>query len=121
MGENADLVRRTLEFFNARDAEGIVALMDPDGELYPYAIDESRGEGYHGHDGLRKYVADVDGLFASFEVEVTEVKDVTEDTVVARGKLHGVLKSGDPLEMDVGWLWTVRDGKLTRMQAHPAD
>ena len=119
MGDNTSLVRRAFELFNARDLEGLSAIMAPDGELFPYAIEDQRSIGYHGHEGLRQYLGDVDTLFESFQVEITEVRDVTEDVVLASGFLHGKTRTGDQLDMPAGWLWTVRDGVIARMQAHP--
>jgi ketosteroid isomerase-like protein len=116
---DAALVRRTFELFNARDAEGIVALMDPEGQLFPYAIDERRPDGYRGHDGLRRYVADVGSLFKEFTVRIDEVRDVGDGNVLAEGRLQGRTADDLPVDMAVAWLWTVRDGKLLRMQAHP--
>jgi ketosteroid isomerase-like protein len=117
---NVELVRRTYELFNARDPEGIVALMDPDGELFPYAIDERRAEGYRGHEGLRQYVADVERLFDTFHVDIEDIRDAGDDVVVASGRLRGETHSGVTVDMAAAWLWTVRDGRLARMQAHPA-
>jgi ketosteroid isomerase-like protein len=113
------LVRRAYELFNARDAEGIVALMDADGELYPYAIAEHRGDGYRGHAGLRRYVADVERQFEAFAVEIDEIRQVADDVVLAGGRLRGRTHSGMDVDMAAAWLWTVRDGRLARMQAHP--
>jgi ketosteroid isomerase-like protein len=114
------LISRAYELFNARDAEGLVAIMDPDGQLYPYAIDERRHDGYHGHDGLRDYVADVGRLFETFAVEIEEVRDAGEDVVLASGRLKGLTHQGVRVDMAAAWLWTVRDDKVLRMQAHPA-
>ena len=124
MSDRADtadeaLVRRTFELFNARDAEGIVALMDPDGQLFPYAIDERRPDGYHGHDGLREYIADVGRAFAEFHVDIELVRDVGDGVVLAEGRLRGTTPDGLSLDMAAAWLWTIRDGRLVRMQAHP--
>jgi ketosteroid isomerase-like protein len=117
---NVELVRRTYELFNARDPEGIVALMDPDGELYPYAIHERRADGYRGHEGLRQYVADVALLFETFRVDIEDIREAGDDVVVASGRLRGETHTGVTVDMAAAWLWTVRDGRLARMQAHPA-
>lgn len=117
---NEELVRRTFELFNARDAERIVALMDPDGELFPYAVEERRHGGYQGHDGLRRYVADVEAMFEEFRVDIAEVRDVGDGVVLAEGRIAGRTRDGRRMDMAAAWLWTVVDGRLTRMQAHPA-
>ena len=118
---NVEVVRRAFALFNDRDAEGLVGLMDAGGELYPYAIDDRRGDGYRGHDGLRQYVADVNGIFEEFAVEIDEVRDIGDGTVLAEGHIRGRARAGSSIDMATSWLWTVGpDGLITRMQAHPA-
>jgi ketosteroid isomerase-like protein len=117
---NEQLVRHAFERFNARDADGLIAIMEPDGELFPYAIDERRHDGYKGHDGLRQYIADVDALFAEFRVEIEDYRDVGDGVVLADGRIIGRSREGSDIDMAAAWLWTVRDGKVLRMQAHPA-
>jgi ketosteroid isomerase-like protein len=120
--ETADeqVVRRAFQRFGARDAEGLVALMHADGEIYPYAIDERRGEGYRGHDGVRRYVADVTGIFESFNVDIDELRDVGDGVVLADGRIRGKTLDGMEIDMAAAWLWTVREGRVARMEAHPA-
>ena len=120
LAPDEELVRLAFERFNARDAEGLVALMHPDGELYPYAIDERRHDGYRGHDGLRAYIADVDATFAEFEVRIDDYRDVGDGVVLADGRIVGRTRDGGEIDMAAAWLWTCRDGALLRMQAHPA-
>jgi ketosteroid isomerase-like protein len=118
--DDVALVRRAFERFNARDADGLAALMDPAGELFPYAIDERRHDGYRGHDGLREYIADVDRLFEEFRVEIADYRDAGEGVVLAEGRIIGVTRDRINIDMAASWLWTLRDGRVVRMQAHPA-
>lgn len=119
--DNVELVRSTYERFNARDAAALVEVMDPDGELYPYAIDERRAEGYRGHEGLSDYLGDVGRLFERFSVDINEIKASGDDAVIARGRLRGLTHEGAEVDMAAAWLWTIRDGRVLRMQAHPTD
>jgi ketosteroid isomerase-like protein len=118
--DNLAVVRRAFQLFNSRDAEALIALMDPEGELFPLAVDERRGTGYRGHDGLRQYLRDLDALFASFAVDIDELRKVDDDVVFARGRLRGEMRTGRKLDMATSWLWTLRDGVLLRMEAHPS-
>jgi ketosteroid isomerase-like protein len=118
--DNAELVRLAFERFNARDAEGLAALMAEDGQLYPYAIDERRHDGYSGLEGLRAYIGDVDRLFEQFRVDISDYRDVGDGVVLAEGRIVGVTRDHMDIDMAASWLWTIRDGKVTRMQAHPA-
>lgn len=117
---NEELVRLAFERFNARDADGLIAIMDPEGELFPYAIDERRHDGYQGHDGLRQYIADVGALFTTFQVEIDDYRDVGDGVVLADGRIRGQMRDGVDIDMAAAWLWTCREGKVLRMQAHPA-
>ena len=116
---NVALVREAYVAFNARDADRLCELMDPEGELYPYAIEEARAQGYHGHEGLRRYIADVEAIFTDFTVELDHYSEAAEDVVYVRGHLCGHTVDNREVDLPVGWLWTVRDGRLLRMQADP--
>lgn len=118
--DDAKLVELAFERFNARDAEGLAALMHPDGELFPYAIEERRHDGYSGLEGLRAYIDDVGRLFDEFRVEISEYRDVGEGVVLAEGRIVGVSRDRREIDMAASWLWTLSDGKVLRMQAHPA-
>jgi ketosteroid isomerase-like protein len=117
---NEELVRRAFERFSARDADGLIELMDPAGEVFPYAIDERRHDGYRGHDGLRQYIADVGQMFEEFSVRIDEIRDIGDGVVLAEGRIQGRARDGSDIDMAAAWLWTVSDGLVTRMQAHPA-
>jgi ketosteroid isomerase-like protein len=118
--DDVALVRVAYERFNARDADGMAELLAADGELFPYAIDEHRHDGYRGHDGLRDYIADVDRLFETFSVEIEDYRDTGDGVVIAEGRIRGTTRDGIPVDTAASWLWTCRDGKVARMQAHPA-
>lgn len=110
---------RAFELFNARDADALIQMMDPDGEFHPFAIEGRRPTGYQGHDGLRQYVHDVDALFETFAVEVTTVRDLGGGIVLSDGHIRGLTRDGQDIDMAASWLWTCRDGKVVHMQAHP--
>lgn len=57
--QNVELHRHALEAYNARDVEAYIALCDPQIELRS-VIAAVGGGVYHGHDGLRRYVEDLD-------------------------------------------------------------
>src|SRR5882724_6384275 len=114
--DDVALVRLAYELFNARDADGMAELLAADGELYPYAIDERRHDGYEGQDGLRAYIADVDRLFETFSVEIEDYRDAGAGVVIAAGHIRGTTRDGIPVDTAASWLWTCQDGKVTRMQ-----
>lgn len=65
--------RRFVEAFNRRDAAGLVELSDPAIEFCPTELVGSR-RAYHGHDGLRQWVADLRESPIKHQVRVREVR-----------------------------------------------
>ncbi len=69
--------RRFVEAFNRRDEAGLVELSDPTIEFCPTELVGSR-RAYHGHDGLRQWVADLRNSPIKHQVRVREVRALDE-------------------------------------------
>lgn len=69
--------RGFIDAFNRRDAAGLVELSDPAIELCPTELVGSR-RAYHGHDGLRQWVADLRDSPIKHQVRVREVRTLDE-------------------------------------------
>lgn len=116
---NVAQIRRAFGAFNARDVDELAAVLHPDGELYPYAIEAARASGYKGHDGLTRYIDDVASHFEEFHVEIEDFSEPAEHVVYARGRMVGRTHDGTDVNMPTGWLWSLEDGRVLRMQADP--
>ena len=86
--QNVDLHRRLAEAFNRRDIETMAAYLDPSIEYHPLlsAIDVPV---YHGHDGLRSWLGQVDDAWEELRVEPEAYFDLGEQTLlfyVLRGR-----------------------------------
>ncbi len=78
---------------------------------------------YEGRDGARRFLEDWLDAWEGWELEVDSLHDAGEK-VVALVRQRGRSKSsGLPVEMCFAMVWTVRDGKQTRMEmyADPAE
>ena len=94
--ENVELHYRTLDAVNRRDLGALLALMDDGVEAVPL-IAAMEG-GYHGHDGIRRWWANLLDAFPDFAIEIVEVRDVGDVTVMAvRIRGHGA-DSDTPVE-----------------------
>jgi hypothetical protein len=60
--QNVELHRRSAEAANSRDIEALIATADPSIELHS-SMTTPGGAVYHGHDGLRKYIRDLQDVF----------------------------------------------------------
>src|SRR5687767_5951561 len=79
--ENVELFRRSVDAFNRRDLDAFLALVDDDVEVVPRGV---AMEGSHyGHEGVRRWWENVFGVWPDFTVQIVEVRDVDDLTVVA--------------------------------------
>jgi ketosteroid isomerase-like protein len=76
------------------------------------------GRSYVGREGVREAVENFTEAWEDLSFEPVEFIDAGEERVVAvianRGRGRG---SGAPMEIEVGWLYEMRDGKVTRARA----
>ena len=100
-----------------RDVDLFLDLSDPGVEWHSSISVIAEGGAYHGHDGVREYVRDVNEAFESLEATVDRVLDVG-DLVIAVGRLHYRGKtSGVELDAPMGWVYKFRRGKLVYLRA----
>ena len=113
MSTGIETVRRAYEAFKAFDAEALIAVADPEIEFGTSAA--APGGTYRGHTGVRRYMKEVEGAFGDrWDAEIERVADVGDERVVLVARIFGQGKAGEPLELRVGHVWELRDGKLRR-------
>ena len=113
--ENVEVVRQAHEALNAGDLDGLVALCHEDFEL-DMSDRVLNPETYQGHDGIRRFYAEVHGPWERYVWEAEDLCD-EGDVVVALVRARG-LGRGSGLEVDreTAMIWTVRDGKATGLR-----
>ena len=75
------------------------------------------GDVYRGHQGIRRFFADVEEDIENMQVRADEILEVGENVV-----LHGAIVgrgrgSGMDLELELGWVIHVRSGRLDYLRA----
>jgi ketosteroid isomerase-like protein len=69
----------------------------------------------HGKDALRAFLQDWIDTFDGFRMELVELIDAGEDTVVALERFGGRARvSGVETDQTIGDVFTIRDGKIAR-------
>ncbi len=115
--ENVELARRVLDTLGTRDPVRLVALSDPEVEWHSFfAMSEGDGT-YRGHEGTRRYMAD---LADAFEIGVAEVDDAlgVGDVAVLVGRIRFRGKgSGVESVTPAGWMLKLRDNKVLCFRA----
>ena len=115
--ENVEVVRDTLAAFDRGGVEAALEYFDTDIEWLgpPEWLEQHL---YQGHDGIRKIAAVWGENFDEYRLDPVEFIDAG-DRIVAlvyqRGRIKG---SADPIEQQIGYVWTVRNGKGVRVQVY---
>jgi ketosteroid isomerase-like protein len=114
-GSAADLVRALYEAINARDYEAGFALLDEDFEwLEP---EQTLLSGNHrGFDEVRQAIEVQLEVWEEFTIEPEEFHEVGDRVAVPiRQRARGG-SSGVEIEIRIGHLWTIHEGKIVRLE-----
>jgi ketosteroid isomerase-like protein len=117
--ENVELVRRSVEAIPRDvedDVEEMLSCVDPEGELHSAIVGGAEGNVYRGHEGFRSWVADSFESFEEVRNEWIEFRDLG-DRVLALGHVKARGRgSGMQLDSPMGWIFTVRLGKVVKAE-----
>ena len=116
--ENVEIIRRGYEEFLATGelAERITA---PE-----FVWDMSTFHGwperqtYQGVEGTREFLADWVGAWEDWRLEVRDLVDAGDDVVAIVHQSGRSKATGLEVEMDFAMVWTMEDGKQTRMRMY---
>jgi uncharacterized protein len=116
--ENVELLRSGYDAFNRGDLDAVFKLLDPEIELVTADRVPFAGT-YRGHDDVRDLLRDQQEVFGEITMEPYEFFEAG-DRVVAfvRQRARGQT-SGAEIEIVVGHLWTVRDGRAVHFEGFP--
>jgi ketosteroid isomerase-like protein len=85
---NVDVVGRSFEASNARDVNELVGLSSSDCEWLPFRA-QLVGIVYRGHEGIRRFVSDIEDDWEGYQVDSLEFYDRGERVAVV-GKVRAV-------------------------------
>jgi ketosteroid isomerase-like protein len=86
--ENVELHRRTIEAFNRRDIEAMIATADPNIEYHPVLSAVGGVTVYRGHDGMRRWFEQLDDAWEELRANPEAYFDLGEHTLLFY-VLHG--------------------------------
>ena len=115
--QNVDVVHGIAAALGRRDLDFFLDVTDPAVEWHSSVSVIVEGGAYHGHDGVRQYMRDVNETFEALDATLDRVLDVG-DLVLAVGRLHYRGKaSGVETDAEFGWVFRFRRGKLVSLRA----
>ena len=111
--ENVEAFTRAVEAYNRRDVDAFIAVFDPAVEWRPLTqvVFGEQSTVYRGHEGVRKFMREVDEALSEVQIEDLDIKDLGERIVVighlrARGRA-----SGAETESPIGWVVEFTGGR----------
>jgi ketosteroid isomerase-like protein len=115
--QNVEAVRQVLAAISQRDLSRLLELTDPEIEWRSFFAAVTETGEYHGHDGMREYVRDLNEAFEWLRPEIGDLLDAG-DLVVGIGRIYFRGKgSGIETDSPAGWVFRFRDGRLLRFRA----
>ena len=115
MSENLELVQAVFDAYFRGDERALLALTAADVLITQFPEQVDAGE-YRGHDGFRQVMADWTGSWDDWSIELLSAREVG-DLVLATARQRGRGKgSGAPMESEATFVFTVREGLISRWQ-----
>jgi ketosteroid isomerase-like protein len=109
--DGTEFVARVYAAINARDRAAIRALTGPD------IVFATTVEAFRGPEALLEWMDDGDDAFDDFSVELLEVEELGEQVVVSMRQRGRGKASGAEVDDHITHVWTLRDGRATRLQS----
>lgn len=97
--------------------EAAVALAHPQCE-FSSRLSSVEGATYRGHDGVRRYFADLADAFREWSNDMDVIEDLDSDGILTDGTFRGTSRSGVALERRSVMVWTCVDGKVASLHAY---
>jgi ketosteroid isomerase-like protein len=115
-GTGEEIAGRLFDAFNRRDLESALELLHPDVVFQPVsgAILHD-GQPYRGHEGMRRYFADVQTHWRELQVTPLQVR-AAGDAVVALGETNGRGPAVPLIDAPTTWVFKFKNGLAAHIQ-----
>ena len=111
MPEGSEFAARVYAAINARDRAAIRAMTAPD------IVFATTVEAYRGPEALLDWMDEGDDAFDDFTIDLLEVEEVGDHVVVSMRQRGRGKASGAEVDDHITHVWTLRDGRPTRLQS----
>jgi uncharacterized protein len=116
MADNVDVIQGIWDAFGNGDLDKAANLFANDAEVV--AAEPLPWGGTHvGPDGFRDFADLLNGSFKDFKARPVKVLGSDDNHVTVLARTSGKTQAGKQLEVDVLWLYQLRDGRVTSAHA----
>ncbi len=117
MGTNANIVEAAYDAFGRGDISGLLDLVDEHVEWTSPRTLPQGGE-YHGKLAVAKFFENVGAAWDPLTLEVEQLGEVGDDTVVGVARLDGTRRGGPAAGYGSTHVFRVRNGKIIRFHEY---
>jgi ketosteroid isomerase-like protein len=118
-GENMEVVKTVIAAFNRGDWDAALSYAAPNARLdTSRELNEWRGV-YETPESVRRVMEGFYGMWESWLIEIDELIEVGEETVVTRQT--GYFRGRDGIEVTTrtNWVWAFHDGAVSEFTSYP--
>ena len=111
-----EIAQQLFDAFNVRDLDAALALLRPEIVFEPVSgAVLNDGEPYRGHEGMRRYFADVRAHWRELTVNPMHLREAG-NAVVALGHVSGVGAAGALRDVPTTWVFKFDEGLVVHIQ-----
>ena len=118
--ENVEIVRSSIETYNADGLEAAMAFLHPEVEWHTN-LEWPEAPIFRGHDGIRKLSSLLQDVLGAVRIEAERFVDVGDDVVVLGRLCVTGTGSGAATESHRAWVYTLRQGRIIRQLTFAED
>ena len=111
---NVDIVKDGFDAFNSRGIDGILPMIHPEFEATTPPELASEPDTYRGHDGVRRYFADVAEQWEELVLHAEDFR-LIPGSVIVIGHVTG-RRDGVDIRRSSVWTWRVANGRATSVK-----
>jgi ketosteroid isomerase-like protein len=114
----SETVSRLFEGFNRRGVAAVLELCDPDVEWSPALATGEGSATYRGHEGIRRYFADLAATWSAARAVVYELTGHSEKVLAVCGVWAKARRGGNELSEQVAVAFTFRAGRIASARTY---
>ena len=112
--EPIEILRLIYEAWN-RQPERVLQYIDPEVDFNPGLLPPGEETKYVGHEGVKKWIANIRDAWVAVTVEAGERIEVASDRILAIDRWRFEGRDGIQVEEEVPTAYTLRDGLVVRI------
>lgn len=119
MGDRVGIVERSIDAFNRRDLDAMLADAHPDAELFPGAANPIEFATYRGRVGVERYLRVLAESWDDVQLQLLEIRDLDDSALALTRVSARPREAHEPLERQLGLVYHFVAERVSCVHAYP--